>query len=103
MNKEKKTEQINLRLTKSEKDMLYKNAGIDGKNVTEYIINLIKNNSKSVSYEQYITDSMTENNITILLVSHKAYSAKNLSVAGKLPPNTKWDATGCTDQRSPAN
>ena len=63
MDKEKKTEQINLRLTKSEKDMLYRNAGIDGKNVTEYIINLIKNNSKSVSYEQYITDSMTENNI----------------------------------------
>ena len=65
MDKEKKTEQINLRLTKSEKDMLYKNAGIDGKNVTEYIINLIKNNSKSVSYEQYITDSITENNILL--------------------------------------
>ena len=63
MDKEKKTEQINVRLTRSEKDMLYKNAGINGKNVTQYIINLIKNNSKSVSYEQYITDSMTENNI----------------------------------------
>ena len=72
MNKEKKTEQINLRLTKSEKDMLYKNAGINGKNVTEYIINLIKNNSNSVSYEQYITDSMTENNIiNNLLLSDK--------------------------------
>ena len=72
MNKEKKTEQINLRLTKSEKDMLYKNAGINGTNVTEYIINLIKNNSKSVSYEQYITDSMTENNIiNNLLLSDK--------------------------------
>ena len=72
MDKEKKTEQINLRLTKSEKDMLYKNAGIDGKNVTEYIINLIKNNSKSVSYEQYITDSMTENSIiNNLLLSDK--------------------------------
>ena len=72
MNKEKKTEQINLRLTKSEKDMLYKNAGINGKNVTEYIINFIKNNSKSVSYEQYITDSMTENNIiNNLLLSDK--------------------------------
>ena len=72
MDKEKKTEQINLRLTKSEKDMLYKNAGIDGKNVTEYTINLIKNNSKSVSYEQYITDSMTENNIiNNLLLSDK--------------------------------
>ena len=72
MDKEKKTEQINLRLTKSEKDMLYKNAGIDVKNVTEYIINLIKNNSKSVSYEQYITDSMTENNIiNNLLLSDK--------------------------------
>lgn len=41
MDKEKKTEQINLRLTRSEKDMLYKNAGINRNNITEYIINLI--------------------------------------------------------------
>ena len=72
MDKEKKTEQINLRLTRSEKDMLYKNAGINRNNITEYIINLIKNNSKIVSYEQYIADSMTENNIiNNLLLSDK--------------------------------
>ncbi len=83
MNKEKKTEQINLRLTKSEKDMLYKNAGIDRKNVTEYIINLIKNNSKSVSYEQYITDSMTENNIINNLLLSDELSNKSKKIISR--------------------
>lgn len=83
MDKEKKTEQINLRLTKSEKDMLYKNAGIDRKNVTEYIINLIKNNSKSVSYEQYITDSMTENNIINNLLLSDELSNKSKKIISR--------------------
>lgn len=83
LDKEKKTEQINLRLTKSEKDMLYKNAGIDRKNVTEYIINLIKNNSKSVSYEQYITDSMTENNIINNLLLSDELSNKSKKIISR--------------------
>ena len=83
MDKEKKTEQINLRLTRSEKDMLYKNAGIDRKNVTEYIINLIKNNSKSVSYEQYITDSMTENNIINNLLLSDELSNKSKKIISR--------------------
>ena len=80
MDKEKKTEQINLRLTRSEKDMLYKNAGINRNNITEYIINLIKNNSKIVSYEQYIADSMTENNIINNLLLNDKLSDKSKKI-----------------------
>lgn len=80
MDKEKKTEQINLRLTRSEKDMLYKNAGINRNNITEYIINLIKNNSKSVSYEQYIADSMTENSIINNLLLNDELSDKSKKI-----------------------
>lgn len=80
MDKEKKTEQINLRLTRSEKDMLYKNAGINRNNITEYIINLIKNNSKIVSYEQYIADSMTENSIINNLLLNDELSDKSKKI-----------------------
>ena len=80
MDKEKKTEQINLRLTRSEKDMLYKNAGINRNNITEYIINLIKNNSKIVSYEQYIADSMTENSIINNLLLSDELSDKSKKI-----------------------
>ena len=80
MDKEKKTEQINLRLTRSEKDMLYKNAGINRNNITKYIINLIKNNSKIVSYEQYIADSMTENSIINNLLLSDELSDKSKKI-----------------------
>lgn len=80
MDKEKKTEQINLRLTRSEKDILYKNAGINRNNITEYIINLIKNNSKSVLYEQYIADSMTENSIINNLLLNDKLSDKSKKI-----------------------
>lgn len=72
MDKEKKTERIIIRMTKPEKKRLFSDAKASGKSVSEYARDLVKNNKKCVSYEQYIIDAIDENQlINDLLVNDK--------------------------------
>lgn len=83
MNKEKKTERINLRLTIAEKRLINEEAKRNNQNITEHIVSLIKNEKSCTSHEQRIADSMAANQLINNLLTSSELSNKAKEIISK--------------------
>ena len=79
----KKTDRIPLRVSPEQKKFVETQAKKQNKNRTEYILDLVEQDSKSISHEQLIQNSLSENQLINSLLTHPELSNKAKEILGK--------------------
>jgi uncharacterized protein (DUF1778 family) len=78
-----KTDRLDLRVSPEQKEFVEMQAKKQNKNKTEYILSLIEQDSISISHEQLISNSLSENQFINDLLTHPDISNKDKQIIGK--------------------
>ena len=78
-----KTDRLDLRVSPEQKEFVEMQAKKQNKNKTEYILSLIEQDSISISHEQLISSSLSENQFINDLLTHPDISNKDKQIIGK--------------------
>ena len=78
-----KTDRLDLRVSPEQKEFVEMQAKKQNKNKTEYILSLIEQDSISISHEQLISNSLSENQFINDLLTHPDISNKDKQIIRK--------------------
>ena len=78
-----KTDRLDLRVSPEQKEFVEMQAKKQNKHKTEYILSLIEQDSISISHEQLISNSLSENQFINDLLTHPDISNKDKQIIGK--------------------
>ena len=78
-----KTDRLDLRVSPEQKEFVEMQAKKQNKNKTEYILSLIEQDSISISHEQLISNSLSENQFINDLLTHPDISNKDKQIIGQ--------------------
>ena len=79
----KKTDRLDLRVSPEQKEFVEMQAKKQNKNRTEYILDLVEQDSKSISHEQLIQNSLSGNQLINDLLTNPEFSNKVKETIGK--------------------
>lgn len=79
----RKTDRIPLRVSPEQKVFIEEQAKKQNKNTTKYILDLIEQDSKSISHEQLIQNSLSQNQLINDLLTNPELSNKAKEIIGR--------------------